>query len=97
MGTKPYPQEFRDEVVAIARRREVSIRQIARDFGISEPAVYDWLKKADDKDGVSAPSSNDASDDVELRELKRRNRQLEQELEVLRRATAYFSQAVLPK
>jgi len=94
MGKSPYPKEFRDEIVAIARKREITIRQLAKDVDVSEPTIYEWLRKADSEDGVDAGTT---VDDKEIRELQRRNRQLEQELEVLRRATAYFSQAVLPK
>ncbi len=94
MGKSPYPQEFRDEVVALARKREISLRQIAREFGVAEPTIYEWLRKADAADCGAVPREQVAS---ENRELKKRNRQLEMENEVLRRAAAYFSQAVLPK
>jgi len=53
-----------------------------------------WLQKADVEDGVK-PGRTEAESD-EIRELKRRNRLLEQENEVLRRAAAYLSQANLP-
>ena len=91
---KPYPQEFRDDVVAVARKGQAPLNQIARDFGISEGCLHNWMKKADveagNRPGVTAKES------VELRELKKRNRLLEQENEVLRRAAAYLSQANLP-
>lgn len=44
---KPYPKQFRDDVVAVARRGEVPLAQIARDFGISEATVYNWVNRAD--------------------------------------------------
>lgn len=93
---KPYPQEFRDDVVRVARSRDGSttLRQVAKDFGISETCLTNWMKKADVQDG--ARSSVSADQAAELRELKRRNRLLEQENEVLRRAAAYLSQANLP-
>ncbi|SMC96811.1 Transposase, partial [Janibacter indicus] len=93
---KPYPKEFRDDVVRVARNREpgVHLKQIAADFGISESCLTNWLKRADVEDGnVPGVTSEQAA---ELRELKRRNRMLEQENEVLRRAAAYLSQANLP-
>lgn len=45
----PYPREFREEVVAVARGREsgVTITQIATDFGISEATLQNWLRQAD--------------------------------------------------
>ena len=91
---KPYPQEFRDDVVAVARQGQASLKQIAKDFGSSEGSVANWMKQADIEDG-RRPGLSDA-DRAELRELKKRNRLLEQENEVLRRAAAYLSQANLP-
>ena len=93
---KPYPREFRDDVVAVARRRQdgVSIKQIAADFGISETCLQNWLRQADVENG-NRPGTT-VSESAELRELRRRNRLLEQENEVLRRAAAYLSQANLP-
>jgi len=91
----PYPQEFRDDVVAVARGREpgVTLKQIAEDFGISEASLTNWIKAAD-VEGGKRPGVTSA-EAVELRELKRRNKLLEQENEVLRRAAAYLSQANL--
>ena len=93
---KPYPQEFRDDVVGAARRREggVTIKQIAADFGVSETCLQNWLRAADVEEG-NRPGVT-ASESAELRELRKRNRLLEQENEVLRRAAAYLSQANLP-
>ena len=91
---KPYPQEFRDDVVAVARQGRAPLNQIARDFGISEGCLHNWMKKADVEDG-NRPGVT-AKESVQLRELKKRNRLLEQENEVLRRAAAYLSQANLP-
>jgi len=91
---KPYPQEFRDDVVAVARKGQAPLNQIARDFGISEGCLHGWMKKADVEDGNRPGVSEKQSGEV--RELKKRNRLLEQENEVLRRAAAYLSQANLP-
>jgi len=93
---KPYPREFRDDVVAVGRRREdgVTIKQIATDFGISETCLQNWMRQADVEDG-NRPGTT-LTESVELRELRKRNRLLEQENEVLRKAAAYLSQANLP-
>lgn len=91
---RPHPREFRDDVVAVARKGEASISQAAKDFGISESCLRNWLHAADVEDGVRPGVT--PSESAELRELKRRNRLLEQENEVLRRAAAYLSQANLP-
>jgi len=91
---KPYPQEFRDDVVAVARKGQAPLNQIAKDFGISEGCLHGWMKKADVEDGNRPGVSEKQSGEV--RELKKRNRLLEQENEVLRGAAAYLSQANLP-
>ncbi len=93
---KPYPQEFRDDVVNVARGRESgqTIKQIAADFGIAESCLRNWIRQADVDDGHKPGTT--AAQNSELRELRRRNRLLEQENEVLRRAAAYLSQANLP-
>ena len=91
---KAHPKEFRDDVVAIARRGEAPISQIAKDFGISESCLRNRLQAADVEAGKRPGVT--ASESAEVRDLKRRNRLLEQENEVLRRAAAYFAQAHLP-
>jgi len=91
---KPYPQEFRDDVVAVARKGEAPLIQIAKDFGISEGCLHGWVKKADVEDG-NRPGVT-VKDAAELRDAKKRIRLLEQENEVLRRAAAYLSRANLP-
>ena len=93
---KPYPKEFRDDVVRVARSREPgqSLKQVAVDFGISESCLTNWLKQADVEDGIKPGVAADEA--RENRELRKRIRLLEQENEVLRRAAAYLSQASLP-
>jgi transposase len=81
-------------VGAGARRPHAPISQIARDFGISDATLHNWLKKAEVEEGLR-PGLTEA-ERAELREVKKRNRLLEQENEVLRRAAAYLSQANLP-
>ncbi len=90
---KPYPKEFREEVVRVARKREpgVRIKDVAHDFGITESCLANWMSRADRDDGIRpGPTTGELA---ELRDAKRRIRMLEQENEVLRRAAAYLSQA----
>jgi transposase len=92
---KAFPREFRDDVVAVARKGEASIAQVAKDFGVSESCLQRWLKIADVEDGRRPGVT--AAESEQLRDLKKRNRLLEQENEVLRRAAAYLSRDVNPK
>ncbi|MBO3088275.1 IS3 family transposase [Cellulomonas dongxiuzhuiae] len=95
-----YPPEFRRDVIAVARRGEQSRAQVARSFGISESCLARWLAIADREDarasGRREPDPVPGGDD-EVRELRRRLKQVEQENEILRRATAYFARDVPPK
>lgn len=65
---KPYPQEFRDDVVAVARKGLAPLSQIARDFGIAEGSLTNWMKRAEIRED-SRPGLTEA-DRVELREAK---------------------------
>lgn len=44
---KAYPEEFRRGVIAVARKSETSVRQVAKDFGVSESCLARWLRLAD--------------------------------------------------
>ncbi len=92
---KAFPKEFRRDVIAVARKREGSLVQVAKDFGVSTTCLHRWLSIADVEDGVR--SGVTIAEAAEIREIKKRNRLLEQEVEILRRATAYLSQHILPK
>jgi transposase-like protein len=94
--TKHYPQEFRDDVVKVARLHQISRRQVALDFGISAATLYQWLQKAEIKEGLREVVMSPAQL-AENRELRRRNKVLEQEVEILRRATVYFAKDHSPK
>lgn len=92
---KPFPEEFRRDVVAVALRKEAPLSQIARDFGISESCLHRWVKRAEIEDGVRDGLT--LAEEAEIRALKKRNRLLEQENEVLRRAAIYLGQGLNPK
>ena len=91
-----YPKEFRDDVLRVVAAREpgVTIKMIAKDFGIHVGTLAKWLREARVESGEKPGATK--AEVAELRELRKRNRLLEQENEVLRRAAAYLSQANLP-
>ncbi len=91
---KAFPEEFRRDVVAVARRHDAPMSQVARDFGVSQSCLSRWVRRAEIEDGQREGLT--LTEEAEIRALKKRNRLLEQENEVLRRAAAYLSQANLP-
>jgi transposase len=94
--SKPYAEEFRDDVVRVARNRldGVALGQIAAGFGVHPMTLSKWLRVASVEDGGKPGVTR--AEQAELREARKRIKLLEQENEVLRRAAAYLSQASLP-
>ena len=92
---KKFPPEFKRDVVAVARRGDLTRAEVAADFGISIESVKRWCRQADIDDGVREGSTS--SEQSELVQLRREKRRLEMENEILRRAAAYFAKDSLPK
>jgi len=92
---KKFPEEFKRDVVRVARRGDLSQAEVAADFDISVESVRRWVRQADVDDGVV--DGQTSSEQNELVQLRRKARRLEMENEILRRAAAYFAQATLPK
>ncbi|MGA9493973.1 MAG: transposase [Mycobacterium sp.] len=91
-----HPEEFRRRAVELARLREKPIAQIAKDLGISESCLRRWMDQADVDEGHKEGLSGDER--AELVRLRREKRVLEMEVEILKRASAYFAREnVLPK
>lgn len=87
-----YSDEFKNDAVALVQAG-ASQREVCRDLGISKSAISNWVAAADrEAQGLPAAHTVSPAEDAQIRELMRRNRLLEQENEVLRRAAAYLSQ-----
>jgi transposase-like protein len=92
----PKSPEFRRRAVELARLREKPIAQIAKDLGIAESGLRRWMAQADIDEGKREGLTSDERQ--ELVELRRQKRVLEMEVEILKRASAYFAREnVLPK
>ena len=90
------PAEFRRRAVELARQGDKSVAQIARDLGISESGLRRWMSQADVDEGKREGVSS--AEKQELVRLRRENRVLQTENEILKRAAAYFAKEnVLPK
>lgn len=91
---KPRPRrsftpEFKAEIVELCRRGDRSIGQVAIDFDLTETAVREWVKQADVDDGRRSDGLTTAERE-ELNRLRRENRRLAEDVEILKRATAFF-------
>ncbi len=92
---KPRPRrsftpEFKAEIVEACRRGDRTIGQVARDFDLTETAVRSWVKQADVDDGHRDGLTS--AEREELARLRRENRRLREDVEILRRATAFFAE-----
>jgi transposase-like protein len=92
---KKFPPEFKRDVVTVARRGDLTINEVAADFDISPESIRRWMKQADIDDGVKGGLTT--AEQAEVVRLRRENRRLEMEVEILRRATAYFAKDAAPK
>ncbi len=92
-----YPPEFPDGIgVELARQGEKPLRQLAAGLGISGQTLHNWLKQTDIDEGQRAGLTTEER--AELIRLRRSNRVLEMENEILKRAAAFFAREnVLPK
>jgi len=85
----PYPLEFRREAVELVRASGRPFREIARDLGVSDQTLRNWVAQSDVDAGRAAGLSSEEK--AELRELRRRVRTLEMERDVLKKAAAFFA------
>ena len=93
---RPHPPEFRRRAVELARLGDQPLSKIAADLGISDSCLRSWVSQADIDDGRQRGLTSDER--AELVALRRKNRVLELEVEILKRASAYFAREnVLPK
>ncbi len=94
---RPHPPEFRRRAVELARLREKPLAQIAADLGISDSCLRNWMAQADRDEGRRGDGLSSAERE-ELVRLRRELRVAKLEVEILKRAAAYFaSENVLPK
>ena len=92
----PHPPEFRRRAIDLARQPGASVARVAKDLGISESGLRRWMSQDDIDAGRKEGLSSDER--AELVRLRREVRVKEMEIEILKRASAYFAREnVLPK
>jgi len=87
----PYPAEFREQIVALARTGR-GVEDLAREFEPCVATIHGWIKQAD-RDGGSRADGLNSDERDELRRLRRENRRLRQERDILAKAAAWFAQS----
>jgi transposase len=84
----PYPGQFRREAVELVRTSGRTIKEIASDLGVTEQSLRNWVKQQEVDVGTRPGISSDERE--ELKRLRRENRVLREEREILKKAAAFF-------
>ena len=85
----PYSPEFREEAVRLVQSSGKRVSEIAKDLGVSYETLRTWVKRHQ-IEGGNAPGLTAAERD-ELRKLRRENKVLREEREILKKAAAFFA------
>ena len=85
----PYPPEFRRQAVELVRLAGRSIPAVAHELGCSAQALRTWVNQSEVDHGHAEGLSSEERE--ELRGLRRENRQLRQERDILGKAVAFFA------
>ena len=85
----PYPPEFRRQMVELVRAGRTA-EELSREFEPTAQTIHNWVKQADVDAGVRSDGLT-TDERAELRRLKRENKQLRMEREILKKAAAWFA------
>lgn len=88
MNRRKHSNEFKLEAVRLAERGDAPVRQVAKDLGINESLLHKWIKQFGKKPDGSRLTPDEHE---ELIRLRRENRVLKEERDILKKATAFFA------
>jgi transposase len=89
---RSFTPEFKAEIVELCQRGDRSVGHVAKDFDLTETAVREWVKQAGRDAGTVSDGGLTTEERKELAQLRRENRRLREDVEILKRATAFFAQ-----
>ena len=87
----PYPPEFRQKIVDLFRSGR-KYEELSREFGVSDPTIRGWVKKANAVENPTSPEAIRMSEQEELKQLHKEVRVLREERDFLKKAAAWFAQ-----
>ena len=88
---RKFRPEYKAEVVRLVKTGGKTIGDVSRDLGLTESAVRQWVKQAKTDDGGGGDGPLTTTERGELARLRRENKQLQMEREILKKATAFFA------
>ena len=100
---KRYTQEFKDSTIQLVLNSKESTRKIAEDLDVHEKTLYAWVRAYKEANGIEVPKQGKGkkssivkeSEAEELKRLRKENKIIKQERDILKKATAYFAKEIL--
>jgi transposase len=93
---RTFTPEFKAEIMELCQRRDRSVGQVAKDFDLTETAVREWVKQAVRDAGTRQDGGLTSTEQRQLAQLRAENRRLREDVEILKRATAFFASMSSP-
>jgi transposase len=87
---RSFTPQFKAEIVELCQRGDRTVRQVSQDFDLTETAVREWVKQAELDTGTRTDGLT-SDEQAELAQLRRENRRLREDVDILKRATAFFA------
>ena len=88
---RQFTEEFKADAVKLVRDGGRSIGQVAKDLDLTETALRDWVRRAQIEAGEGPPGALTQAEREELVKLRRENKRLQMEREILKKAAAFFA------
>ena len=104
MRNSKYTKEFRDSTVQLVLSEDKSVIQIGKDLDVNPKTIYNWVREYKIKNNIAITTQGSSKNNIstvkesteeELRRLRRENKILKQERDILKKATAYFAKEVV--
>ena len=88
---RAFTAEFKAEAVRLCKVGDRTVTQVAADLDLTETALREWVKRADIDAGNGPPGALTSDERAELTQLRRENKRLQMEREILKKAAAFFA------
>lgn len=88
---RAFTPEFKAEAVRLCKVGDRTVRDVAKDLDLTETALRDWVRRADIDAGQGPPGALTTDERAELTQLRRENKRLQMEREILKKAAAFFA------
>ena len=88
---RSFTAEFKAEAVRLCQVGDRTVRQVAKDLDLTETALREWVRRAEVDAGQGPPGALTTAEREELTRLRRENKRLQMERDILKKAAAFFA------